>query len=50
MSGAGDGEDGGAGQPSMCTTTALVPGAVVAEAELSVGGSGAVWDHIDLIS
>jgi hypothetical protein len=50
MSGAGDGEDGGAGQPSTCTTAALVPGAVVAEAELSVGGSGAVWDHVDLIS
>jgi hypothetical protein len=52
MSGGGDGGDGGAaGQPSTCTTAALVPGAVVAEAELSVGGSsGAVWDHVDLIS
>lgn len=50
MSGAGGGEDGGAGQPGTCTTAALVPGAVVAEAELSVGGSGAVWDHVDLIS
>ncbi len=50
MSGAGDGEDGGAGQPSTCTTAALVPGALVAEAELSVGSSGAVWDHVDLIS
>jgi hypothetical protein len=45
-----DGEEGdhGEGAPH-CTTAALVPGAVVAEAELSVGGSGAAWDHVDLI-
>lgn len=48
-SGGSDGEDGGPGQP-VCTTAARVPGAIVAEAELSVGGSGAVWDHVNLIS
>jgi hypothetical protein len=50
MSGGGDGQEGNGGQPSTCTTAALVPGAVVGEAELSVGSSGAVWDHVDLIS
>jgi hypothetical protein len=45
-----DGEEGDHGEESPpCTTAALVPGAVVAEAELSVGSSGAVWDHVDLI-
>jgi hypothetical protein len=45
-----DGEEGDHGEESpACTTAALVPGAVVAEAELSVGSSGAVWDHVDLI-
>jgi hypothetical protein len=42
------GEDGGQGQ--SCTSAALVAGAVVREAELSVGGAGSVWQHIDLIS
>jgi hypothetical protein len=45
--GVGDGEDGPAEQ--TCTTAALVPGAVVREADLSVSGSGAVWDRISLI-
>src|ERR1035437_335816 len=45
-----DGEEGDRGEESpACTTAALVPGAVVAEAELSVGSSGEVWDHVDLI-
>ena len=59
-----DGEDGGdheegndgedddgpsGGPPPSCTTAALVPGAVVAEAELSVGSGGAVWDQVELI-
>src|SRR5579872_6421492 len=40
----GDGEDGNASQPSSCTAAAaLLPSAVVAEAELSVGAAGAVW-------
>jgi hypothetical protein len=42
----GSGDDG---ESQSCTTAALTPGAVVAEAELSIGGSGAVWDHIELI-
>jgi hypothetical protein len=43
-----DGDDDG-GQASSCTSTALVPGTTVREAELSIGGGGAVWEHIDLI-
>jgi hypothetical protein len=50
----GDGGSGSDGQGSgdgrqTCTTAALVPGAVVREAELSVEGPSAVWDHIDLV-
>lgn len=58
-SGSGQGDEGQQGQEgdqggqdgggSSCTTAALVPGAVVAEAELSLSGAGAVWDHIELI-
>ena len=45
----GDDEEGSAGAPSACTSAALIPGAVVADAELSIGGAaGAVWDHVDL--
>ena len=48
-----DGDGGGMGNPGegdqSCTTAALVAGAVVREAELSVSGAGAVWDHVDLI-
>jgi hypothetical protein len=46
----GDGSSGGqeGGSPA-CTTAALVPGAVVREAELRIGSSGAVWDHVDLM-
>ncbi|HEY4450094.1 MAG TPA: hypothetical protein VGN13_00690 [Solirubrobacteraceae bacterium] len=47
MSSGGDGEDGPA--PTTCTTAALVKGAVVREAELSVSSAGSVWEHIDLI-
>ncbi len=46
--GEGDGQGSDDGQQS-CTTAALVAGAVVRDAELSVGGSGAVWDRVDLI-
>ena len=51
----GGGEDGGdgggdqSGSSSSCSSEALVPGAVVAEAELSIEGSGAVWDHLTLV-
>jgi hypothetical protein len=53
-SGGGGGEDGeGMGGPGegdqSCTTAALVAGAVVREAELSVSSAGAVWDHVNLI-
>ena len=53
-SGSGDGEDGqddsqGTEGQQSCTTAALVPGAVVREAELSVSASGAVWHQVDLI-
>jgi hypothetical protein len=39
--------NGDSGQQS-CTTAALVPGALVREAELSISSAGAVWDHVDL--
>jgi hypothetical protein len=47
--GSDDGGEGDHGSSSACTTEDLLPGTVVREAELSVGGSGAVWDHVDLI-
>jgi hypothetical protein len=46
---AGDqGDDDGGTQP--CTTAALVPGAMVRAAELILGGEGAVWERVDLVS
>jgi hypothetical protein len=39
-------EDGGA---ASCTTAALMPGAVVREAELHVGSGGAVWTKVELL-
>jgi hypothetical protein len=48
MSSGGDSEDAGQA-PSSCTSAALVPGAVVREAELSIGSAGAVWKHVDLL-
>jgi hypothetical protein len=42
----GGGSDEG---QASCTTAALVPGALVREAELSISSAGSVWDHIDLI-
>ena len=44
----GDVDDDNAGQ-TACTTAALVPGAVVGEAELLVGSGGAVWEKVELI-
>jgi hypothetical protein len=44
-----DGDDGSDSGPQTCTTTALVEGAMVGEAELTIGSAGAVWDRIDLI-
>ncbi|TMK98942.1 MAG: hypothetical protein E6G34_05400 [Actinobacteria bacterium] len=40
-----DDEQGG----EACTTEALVPGAVVREAELSVSSAGAVWEEVELV-
>ena len=59
-SGGGDGQDGEDGQSgeghqdggesqAACTAAALVPGAVVREAELSVSSAGAVWHQVDLV-
>jgi hypothetical protein len=48
----GDGADSGDddGARTSCTTSALVPGTVVRAAELVVGGEGAVWEKVDLVS
>jgi hypothetical protein len=35
-------------EEETCTTAALKPGAVVLRAELLIGGSGAVWEKIEL--
>jgi hypothetical protein len=44
-----DGDDGSDSGPQTCTTAALAEGAMVGEAELTIGSAGAVWDRIDLI-
>ena len=38
----------GSEEVPSCGTSALVPGAKVQEAELMVGGAGAVWEKVDL--
>jgi hypothetical protein len=44
-----DGRDDDANdEAEHCTTAALVPGAVVREAELRVSSSGAVWQEVEL--
>ncbi|MFI5004165.1 MAG: hypothetical protein ACHQE6_04045 [Solirubrobacterales bacterium] len=50
--GAGDEQDMDSeddGQQQSCETSALTAGAVVREAELSLSGSGAVWERIVLV-
>jgi hypothetical protein len=42
------GDDNGHDEAEHCTTSALVPGAVVREAELSVSSAGAVWRKVEL--
>jgi len=42
----GAGDDGHSSTP--CTTSALVPGATVREAELQIGPGGAVWEKVEL--
>lgn len=44
-----DGQDGSDEGQQSCTTAALIPGAMVREAELTLGSAGAVWDRVDLI-
>jgi len=44
-----DNEQGSSNGQQGCTTTPLVPGTVVREAQLSVTSAGAVWDHVDLV-
>jgi hypothetical protein len=44
----GEGDDDGNVQP--CTTSALVHGTVVRAAELILGGEGAVWEKVILVS
>jgi hypothetical protein len=44
-----DGEDGSDNGSAACTTTALVEGAMVREAELRLGSAGAVWDRVNLL-
>jgi hypothetical protein len=46
----GDGQDDNqGGNEESCTTAALVPGAMVREAQLSLSSAGAVWEKVDLV-
>lgn len=45
----GDGQDDQGGGEESCTTAALVPGAMVREAQLSLSSAGAVWEQVDLV-
>lgn len=42
------GEDQGDDQQEACSTSSLIPGAVVQEAELSITSTGAVWKKLEL--
>lgn len=42
------GDEGAQDEAEHCTTAALVPGAVVREAELSVSSAGSVWQKVEL--
>jgi hypothetical protein len=44
------GDDQGDSQSSSCSTSSLTPGAVVHEASLRIGGSGATWQKVELVS
>jgi hypothetical protein len=44
----GDDQDDDDGAQQSCTTAALVTGAVVQEAELSISSAGAVWHKVEL--
>ena len=43
------GDGSGEGSQPSCTTAALVPNAVVGEAELKLSGAGAVWEKVQLL-
>jgi hypothetical protein len=45
----GDGQNDQGGNEESCTSAALVPGAMVREAELSLSSAGAVWEKVDLV-
>jgi hypothetical protein len=45
-----DQRDDDQGARESCTTSALQPGVKVGEAELIVGGGGAVWEKVELLS
>jgi hypothetical protein len=44
------GNDNDHGVAERCTVAALIPGAVVSEAELRVGAAGAVWEELELVA
>jgi hypothetical protein len=43
-----EGDDNGQDESEHCSTAALVPGAIVHEAELSVNSTGSVWRKVEL--
>jgi hypothetical protein len=43
-------EDQNENEANNCSTSSLSPGAVVHEATLRIGGSGAVWQKVELVS
>jgi hypothetical protein len=43
------GDGSGEGSQQSCTTAALVPNAVVGEAELKLSSAGAVWEKVQLL-
>jgi hypothetical protein len=45
-----NGSDGDQNETPTCTTAALVPGAVVGEADLTISSAGAIWSRVELAS
>ena len=43
-------EDNNEDEAMNCSTSNLTPGTVVHEASLRIGGSGAVWQKVELVS
>jgi hypothetical protein len=44
------GEDQNENEAGSCSTSSLTPGTVVHEASLRIGGSGATWQKVELVS